>query len=119
MGIGSKRQVVGFTWENTRPSVLASTRTKLSSVSSGKSNDPGVFVVKTCWDKRLDLISSILLLKWSAKASQRVSFVVAGDLLKLLLVKSSIVENKNLWLFLLSEISFLKWEVLACLTELL
>ena len=119
MGIGSKRQVVGFTWENTRPSVLTSTRAKLSSVSSGKSNDPGVVTAKNCGDKRLDLMSSTLLLKWSAKSSQRASDVALWDLLELLFVKKSMVEKWNLVLFLWSEISFLKWEILACFIALL
>ena len=117
MGIGSKRQVVGFTWEKTRPSVLASTRAKLSSVSSGKSN--GVLKTTFCSDKRLDLISSILLLKWSENSMQRASEAVMGDLLRLLLVKRLKVEKINLGLFLLFVMRFEKWVVLASLTVLL
>ena len=112
VGIGSNRQVVGFTWEKIRPSVLASTRAKLSSVSSGKINDPGVLTFEICWGKRLDLMSLILLLKWSAKSSQRASIGVLEDLWKFLFVKMSVVEKRNFWLFLSLSISFWKWEIL-------
>ena len=106
MGIGSKRQVVGFTWEKTRPSVLASTRAKLSSVSSGKDNSPGVLTDKTFWDDRQDLMSLIFVLKWSAKFSQRSSVGVLKTLLKLVPVKILKVEKRNRGLFL--------WLVMSC-----
>ena len=119
VGIGSNRQVVGFTWEKTRPSVLASTRAKLSSVSSGKINDPSVSTYKICWGKRFNLMSLILLLKWSAKSSQRASVGVLQDLLRFGLVTRSIVEKRNFWLFLCWSINFWKWEILDCLPALL
>ena len=99
VGIGSNRQVVGFTWEKTRPSVLVSTRAKLSIVSSGKINDPGVLTFKIWWGKRLDLMSLILLLKWSAKSSQRASVGVLKDLLKLR-ITLKVVVKKAYWIWL-------------------
>ena len=47
-----------------------------------------------------------VLLKWSAKSSQRASVGVLEDLLKFVL-------------FLCSSINFWKWEILDCLTALL
>ena len=115
VGIWSNRQVVSFTWERTRPSVLTSTRAKLSSVSSGKINDSGVSTFKICWGKRLDQMSLILLLKWSAKSSQRASVCVLEDLLTFLFVKRTIVEKRNFWLFLCLLMNLWKWEILACI----
>lgn len=77
MGIGFKRQAVGFTWHKTLPSVFASTRTKLSTVSSGKSKLSVLFKIVLWSDKMLALIESnrVLLLEWSAYSSHKESVV--------------------------------------------
>ena len=64
-------------------------------------------------------MSLILLLKWSAKSSQRASVGALEDLLKCVFVKRSIVEKRNFWQFLCLLISFWKWKILDCLTALL
>ena len=107
VGIGSNRQVLGFTREKTRPSVHVSTRAKLSSVFSGEINDPGVSTFKICWGERFDLMSLILLRKWSAKSLQRASVGVLEDLLKCVFVKRSIVEKRNFG-------CFYTWWVFGC-----
>ena len=119
MGIGSKRQVVGLTREKTRPSVSASTRTKCSSVSSDKSDGSGLLKTTLFYSKRVDLMPSILPLKWSAKSSHMSFDVTMEDFLKSVLVKRAIVEKRNLWSFFLSVMSCEKWEVLDCFTALL
>ena len=67
----------------------------------------------------MDLIVSILFLKWSEKSSHAASDGGMEDLLKSLFIKRSIVLKGNFWLFLFSMMRFEKWMVLACLTELL
>ena len=56
-------------------------------------NDLDVSTFKICWGKRLDLISLILLLKRSAKSSQRVSVGVFEDLLKLRITFKVVVKK--------------------------
>lgn len=98
VGIGSQRQVVGFTWEETQPRVFASTRTKLSSISSGTNRDSCAF----CWTKRLDLVTSVLLLKWHAKSSHSATDAVLEDSSLFLLMRRPMVEKRILVYFLLT-----------------
>lgn len=117
--MGSKRQVVGFTWGKTRPSIFASTRTKLSSVSSGKSNAGDPLRLTSCNDKSLDLVALTLFVKWSAKSSHAALDSGTEDLLKSLFIIGVIVLKRNFGLFLFSVMRFAKYSVLARLIELL
>ena len=112
MGIGSNKLVVS-TREKTRPSALASTKSKLSSVLLGK------ITLKICLGKSLDLMSLIFLLKWSANSSQRASVGVLEDLFQCVFVKRSVVEKRIFWLVLCSLMGFWKCETHATLTALL
>lgn len=117
--MGSKRQVVGFTWGKTQPSIFASTRTKLSSVSSGKSNAGDPLRLTSCNDKSLDLVALTLFMKWSAKSSHAALDSGTEDLLKSLFIIRVIVLKINFGLFLFSVMRFEKYSVLARLIELL
>lgn len=116
--MGSKRQVVGFTWGKTRPSIFASTRTKLSSVSSGKSNAGDPLRLTSCNDKSLDLVALTLFVEWSAKSSHAALDSGTEDLLFLFIIRV-IVLKRNFGLFLFSVMRFEKYSVLARLIELL
>lgn len=111
--LGLKGRLLGLLGRKLKPSIKASTRAKLSSVSSSRRDGSGKLKTTFCCDKREDLRTSVLLLKWSAKSSHRVSVGCMGDLLKSALIKRSVVEKRVLGLFLLSEMIFVKWLVLA------
>lgn len=67
-----------------------------------------MFRAKLCYAERLDLITSILLLKWLAKASHSATDGLLEVLLLLLFIRRSIVEKRILGLFLLTVIKFAK-----------
>ena len=100
-------------------SITESTGTKLSNVSTHRidGSDNKAFVGLDVMNA--DLIRSILLLKWSAKISHCESVVLPLVISVLGLIRRSIVEKRILWLFLLAEMSFVKWSFLDCFNALL
>ena len=114
--MGSKMQVAGFSWEDTLASISASTRTNFSSESSFENKGSVVIQLRFRSLDKSDLISSVLLLKRSAKSSHLEMDSSLLDFIKKTgLIRWSIVVIRILRLFKLSAINFEKCDHLESL----